>query len=151
MHQIETDRCRLPWYVLAAFVGLAIACAAAIYIAVEDKQSNLSRINEGRALALNVICAYGSAISEAGREVIAGSAREPLTPREKLFERNLQRLGYPPLGQRRQAARLGGAAYVENINRRVEERTGIEGLVIRKGPRAGSLNCDKLQRAAEIK
>lgn len=128
-------------------MGSVLSNALALQAASQAQRD----VAEGRAVALEVICTYGSAIGEAGRAVISASAREPRTEREKRFEANLQRLGYPPLEQRRQAAKLGGAAYVEAINRRVEKETRIDDLVIEKGPRAGSLDCERLKEAAQIK
>lgn len=124
-----------------------------------NTQQRLERVDreqiEGRRAATEVICAFGGAISEAGRGVILASAPPPevvakWTPRQRRFERNLVQLGYPPLSERRVAAKIGGAAYVENIARQVEDATGVRGLVIEKGPDAGKLSCEKLREAAAI-
>ena len=140
--------------VLAALSSLTSAYALRLSTQTQHDQreaqmENNRRINEGRAIALNVICAYGGAISEAGRTVISGGGISG-SPGNDRLEGFLRELGFPPAAKRKKLARAAGAAYVQNINRRVEEHTGIIGLVIEEGPRAGSLDCDRLAAAAAV-
>lgn len=84
------------------------------------------RINEGRKVSHSAVCAFGGAIAEAGRSILDDEATAGRRPRG------------------------AGQAYIDNIARRVELQTGIRGLVVQSGARAGTLDCDRLQRAAKI-
>lgn len=110
-----------------------------------DRQTG--QINEGRKVSSDAVCAFGSALAEAGRAVFDAAAAPPKDARARRFERELERIGYPPRDQRQG----GGQAYVDNIALRVATQTGIKGLVVKTGPNAGQLNCDRLQQAAKIR
>ncbi len=142
----RTGKTPLPRRVLFAFVVLACANAIAIAGVVEA----LDRTNEGRAVAAGIVCAFGSAIAEQGRGVINQSAMAPKTAQQRRFIRNLERMGYPSLDERVEAAKLGAQAYVDGIAAKVEQQTGITGLVIKRGEKAGTLDCGRLVHVSGI-
>lgn len=131
-------------YVLAC--GLA---AFAGFLSAELREVQRQQI-EGRRLGSGVTCAFGGAIANAGRQVLM-SAPEPQTPDQKRFEAFLVRNGYPPFAERQAAAKVAGRLYVASIAAEVEKQTGLRSVVVKKGPRAGTLDCDRLQRVTAIK
>lgn len=128
---------RVEWVWQNGVPFIAIVLAA---IAVRGNTSDIQRQREGRRVAVDVTCATMSAVIDAGRATITGSSR--VSPK---FERNLQRLGYPPRKQRQAAAKAAAAAYAESIARTVEREAGVEGLV----QRDGTLNCARLRAATK--
>ncbi len=92
---------------------------------------------EGRDIARDFSCATTSAVIDAGIATIKGGGRT-ISPE---FERNLRRLGYPPLVQRQLQADLAAAAYARAVATRVQSATGRTDLVREDG----SLNCARLR------
>lgn len=91
----------------------------------------------GRQISTQTTCAATSAVIEAGRQtILAGGRRQP-----DRFERNLAKLGYPPLEARQKAAELAAQAYARAIASKVQEITGRTDLVQRNG----ALDCDHLK------
>lgn len=105
------------------------------------------KIQEGRQLGSKVTCAFGSALAEAGRASISMGIAPITTERQRRYEAFLVAHGRPTFEQRVAAAKIAGKAYVTAIAQRVEKQTGAKGLVIRKGPRAGTLNCKAVAAA----
>jgi hypothetical protein len=128
-------------------VGVVVAGYGA-YHATSRVGDNYNEVQAGRRLSLSIICAFGGAVAEAGREVISHSVPTPVTPEQKAQNRALIKLGFPSYKERQEAAKLGGQLYVQSLSNKVEERTGITGLVVKKGPNAGSLNCVRLRNVA---
>lgn len=105
-------------------------------------QTKVDRQREGRAIAINVMCGGISAVIEAGRATITGSSRS-FSPE---FERNLERLGYPPRKQRTQAANAAAKAYAAAIAKSVQEESGVKDLVRKDG----SLDCARLRKVTHV-
>lgn len=95
------------------------------------------RQQEGRAVAVNVVCGSTSAIIEAGRATITGGGG--VSPQ---LARNLERLGFPPKRVRDVAAKRAARLYAKSIADAVERESGVRGLVRPDG----SLDCFRLRR-----
>jgi hypothetical protein len=133
-------------------VGLIAVTAGGLFIAHQQRvlhrqQSALARsqvrqdvqqkqIQEGRKTALRVVCSATSAVIEAGRKVITGGSIAPGTT----FERNLRKLGYPPVEKRKADAKAAADSYANLIALRIARDTGVVGLVKQNG----SLDCTRL-------
>lgn len=101
-----------------------------------DQRHLLHEQKKGRRAAVDIMCAATSAVIDAGRATILGGAAS-LDPE---FAANLERLGYPPEPVRERQARKAAGLYARAISRRVEQSTGVEGVVRRNG----TLNCKRL-------
>lgn len=112
-----------------------------LLLMVHGVQSRVERQREGRAIAINVMCGGISSVIEAGRATITGSST--LSPE---FERNLERLGYPPERQRKAAARAAAKGYAASIAAAVQQESGVRGLVRKDG----SLNCERLRQVTHV-
>lgn len=133
---------------------LAISVTVLIAVTNADSASqqarNVARQNErvlreqirGRHFAVGATCAGVSAISEAGRSIIIGSATAP----ESTFTRNLEALGYPPRAVRLQQATEAGRKYVQSISTAIRRVVGPGANLVRPD---GTLNCDRLQVLAQ--
>lgn len=121
------------WYRDVILIALAVLW---VVLAIDLSATN-KHVQAGRRFAISVTCAVESAVGEAGREVIAGSAAPVGPPR---FLRNLERLGYrpPPLAVREHAA----SAYVASIALAIERQVGVRGRRLIRPD--GSLNCPVL-------
>lgn len=106
---------------LATILAVLLTLAFMGIAYLGDRQND--RINEGRKVSHRAVCAFGGAIAEAGRVILDTASGRPAG---------------------------AGQAYVDDIARRVEQQTGITGLIVKRGPKAGTLNCDRLQAAANI-
>jgi hypothetical protein len=124
-----------------AYLGFLLL-AAATALALLQAQRAIDRQEDGRRQTTNVFCAGLSAVAEAGRATIDGSAAG-LSPK---FTRNLERLGYPPRREREAAARAAAAAYTRAIGQAVERESGVTGLVRANG----SLDCARLRRVGAV-
>jgi hypothetical protein len=101
--------------------------------------NNVNSQAKGRHFTVGFTCAALSAISQEGREVIAGPQKLN-TP----FERNLERLGYPPVAVRRAQAQAAAQAYVRGISNRIQEQVGYKGSRLIRAD--GTIDCTKLQK-----
>lgn len=110
---------------------------------VADVQQGQRDVQEGRRFAVSVNCAATSAVIEAGRATITGGAAGVGGE----FERNLERLGYPPRKVRKRQAKQAGRAYAAAIARQVEKAAGVKGVVHRDG----TLDCPRLTRLARAR
>lgn len=111
--------------------------------AARDAARAVSKQAEGRRIAVQIICGATSGVIEAGRATITGQTSAAFSP---VFERNLERLGFPPKAQRESVARRQAVLYAKFIAKRVRDVADGRGRgIVRKD---GSLNCDRLQRAA---
>lgn len=99
---------------------------------------------EGRKAAVQIICGVSSAIIDAGRATITGNSAGLPTQ----FERNLERLGYPPRHVRRAQARELGRQYAQAIAERVQAvADGKAKGIVRKN---GTLNCTRLLEVSRV-
>jgi hypothetical protein len=125
----------------------------------------LARQQEGRKVAIEVLCGFASAVSDAGRKTIAGSVAFPgHTKRDAdrivldkhgriiglvsgRFGRFLEAHGYPLAPQRLTGSRRAAEAYTRNLSIAVAEETRVKGLV-----RAdGTLDCARLQKVSHAR
>lgn len=140
----------------AAFVGLALMSAAAIFMVSQkvDSQAVDARVaraearaakdlaasqRQGRQIAIGITCGATSAIIAAGRATITGGGNLPPE-----LERNLRRLGYPPRSVREASARRAAEAYSSSIANAIEKQSGVKGIVRSDG----SLDCDRVKVAS---
>jgi hypothetical protein len=114
-----------------------------VLLALHESSSAIQSNHEGRRAAVNVTCATLSAVIESGRETLqAGAAIGP--PR---FERELRRIGLPPLADRQRGADLAAARYSKGIATEVERQSGVKGLVLPDG----RLDCSRLRTLARTR
>jgi type II secretory pathway pseudopilin PulG len=113
----------------------------AIAAAQVRQREQQKQIQEGRKTALRVVCSATSAVIEAGRKVITGGAISQSTQ----FERNLRRLGYPPIEKRKADAAAAADSYANLISLRIARDTGVIGLVRPDG----TLDCTRLLSLAQ--
>jgi hypothetical protein len=114
-----------------------------VLISLSSFQSASDRQREGRKVAIQAICGFQNATIKAGRAQLLSSAAVG-SPR---FERNLERLGYPPRAVREVAAKKAADAYSQTIIRAVANSTNTTGLV----QKDGTLNCRALLGASQAK
>lgn len=141
---VERRRLRLRenWYRDLWLLLLTIVLVGLSLNASGDAGEALSkaeRQQEGRAVAVDVVCGGLSAVIESGRAAFTAGGQLP--PRLTDF---LERHGYPPAAVREAAARKAAVDYAEGIAKAVERESGLSGLVRRDG----SLNCQALRKAA---
>lgn len=127
------------------FIGYLLIVMVSVVSAGLSYKS-YAEVQDGRRVSSDAVCAFGSALAEAGRAILDASAAPPKDARARRFERELERLGYPPRKLRQGA----GQAYIDSIATRVAAQTGVKGLVVKTGPTAGRLDCAKLRKAANI-
>ena len=115
-----------------------------------DREDQVNRIDQavqqvqgGRRAALRVSCATTSAVIEAGRRTLTAQVGTRVTE----FERKLIELGYPPRRVRDRQARAAARAYGEFIATRIEEATGVRGLVRKDG----GLDCTRFAAVANAR
>jgi hypothetical protein len=96
----------------------------------------------GRHFAVGFTCAVQSAIAEGGRDVILGQTSRPVTR----FERELEKLGYPPRAQRHKAAEQAAREYVQHISARVKAQVGANARNLIRPD--GTIDCTRLQELA---
>lgn len=115
--------------VLYAFAVALSVISASLY---DELNEQGKQQREGRRLGVTVTCAFGGALAEAGRNVLTRYARNDAE---------------------RQAGVKAGRLYTDDIAAAVvrellktQPPVRIRGLVIRKGPRAGTLDCERLVR-----
>lgn len=106
----------------------------------QDTYRNQQDQRTGRRVAVGATCAAVSGVIEAGRATIASG----VIIKPKLFERNLERLGLPPVDVRRDSAEDAAVAYSRAIAIRVAQATHNSSLVRKNG----TLDCRRLQVAA---
>jgi hypothetical protein len=125
----------------------------------------LARQQEGRKVAIEVLCGFASAVSDAGRKTIAGSVALPgRTKRDAdrivldkhgrvigvvsgRFARFLEAHGYPLAPQRFTGSRRAAEAYTRNLSTAVAAETHATGLVRPDG----TLDCARLQKVSHAK
>lgn len=136
---------RENWY---RDVVLIVVCAMLFFgwrgqqNVIDDIKVVQQEQREGRRAAVDVVCAATSAVIDAGRATIIGGA-EDLDPE---FARNLERLGYPPRDVRRDQAQQAAQAYAAAIAKKVEDATGVTGIVRRNG----TLDCVRLAELSKV-
>lgn len=131
LRKARTEARVLYAVVLALFIAGAFAVGELRSIA--DSNRNLIRDGIKADLAR---CAVTSAVIDSGRAIIESGAET--LPKE--FEKNLVKLGFPPMDVRLKRARESADAYSDSIQKRVREVTG-EPLAVLKN---GKLDCAKL-------
>lgn len=129
---------RVVYAVVAIALIVIVGVSVGWYVVGRESTQRATDIQESRKIATGVMCAFGSALADAGRATISGGDIQP-----PVFARNLERLGLPPKSVRVAGAKTAGAAYVTAIVAAVEQQTGIKGFVRKDG----TLDCAKLQRA----
>lgn len=124
-----------------ASAAAALAAIAALVFALSAQQSQIDQQREGRRFAVAAICAFDSAVGQAGYDTIVQSqlAESPLT-------RFLEHHGYPPLSVRRAQAVAQGRAYVRQLTRRELALAGVTGKQLVRAD--GSLDCARLTQLA---
>jgi hypothetical protein len=126
--------------------AVAVAVWATVHVVHDDAQ--IARLTEaqrtGRRLALGVTCAFGSAISEAGRRTIGNAM--PLPPG---VEALLEAHGFPSFGERRAQAQIASNEYVAAISAAVERQVGRKGDGLVRPD--GTLDCMRLQVVARAR
>lgn len=136
---------RENWYRdvwMCGLTGLMLYVAIALTGIVSDVEDAQQRIQSGRKFSVEVICTATSAVIDAGRETIIGGAAGVGGE----FAKNLEALGYPPRKVREDQADKAAEAYANAISRRVEQRTGVRGVVRDDG----TLNCERLNELARV-
>lgn len=118
---------------VVALVGLT----AAVALALNAKQAADQR--EGRALAIDALCAATSGVINAGRATLT---EQRLPPR---LERHLMRYGYPSREVRQAAAEESARRYGRMIASTVERQANIKAHIAKPD---GTLDCSLLKRAA---
>ena len=117
---------RSVWLViLTVFVGVGLV----------QNGHRVDDIQVSRRQGAGVTCAVANAVILAGRETIRGQVGKP----ETQFERNLEKLGYPPKKVRDQQAIAAAEGYAQLIAKNVAraQRQGAADLVRRDG----TLDC----------
>lgn len=116
--------------VLYAFAVALSVLSASLY---DELTQQGEQQREGRRLGVTVTCAFGGALAEAGRNVLTRYARNDAEV---------------------EAGRKAGKLYTDDIAAAVEREliktqppVRIRHLVIEEGPRAGTLDCDRLVRS----
>lgn len=123
-----------------------ILVTGAVLVALILMTQTIGDQKEGRRFAVDVMCGAVNAVIEGGRATITGG-QEVGSPE---FVKNLEALGFPPKKVREKQANEAAAKYAEFIARRVEEESGVSGVVVEEdGPKKGTLDCDKLTRLAK--
>jgi hypothetical protein len=120
---------------------VAIALAVLFVVQAVLGWETFKLLNEpvkGRRFALGLSCAVESAVGKAGHDVILAGAAG-IGGR---FERNLERLGYPPARVRLEQARSQAAVYVSAITNAVQGEVGGKGAKLIRPD--GSLDCQRL-------
>jgi hypothetical protein len=115
-----------------------------VAIALNSIVSEQDRQQEGRQVAIRVLCGAQQGVIDGGRAQILGSA-QIAPPR---FERNLILLGMADLEKRQQAARRGAVMYALAISRSIEAVAHQHGLIDSK---TGRLLCARLVDRARAK
>lgn len=127
------DRLEAVWYWwrilgrdLVLFVSLGLALMA------------VTSLQEGRRRAIKINCGISQAIIDAGRNIITGSSGGTSQPSE--FEKNLEKLGYPPPEVRKRQAQQAARLYAIQIAKAVERESGVKNLVSPEG----NIDCEKI-------
>jgi hypothetical protein len=131
----------------------------------DSNAETLQRQQEGRKVAIEVLCGFASAVSDAGRKTIAGSVALPgQTKRDAdrivldkhgrvigvvsgRFARFLEAHGYPLAPQRLTGSKRAAEAYTRNLSNAVAEETHVKGLV----KPDGTLDCARLQKVSRAR
>ena len=124
----------------ASFVVLVVVGVLCNAVAIRVAVHAADQQREGRKIAVATTCAAISAVVDAGRNTLKAGGKAQPQP----FERNLLKLGYPSLEQRRAGTELAAATYARSISSEVARVTGRKDLVNRDG----SLNCGRLRQEA---
>lgn len=128
----------VPWgiYVFTVLlIGVAVAVGVRIGVNVaidaHDAKTVAVRQQEGRAIAVDVLCGFSNGVSDGGRRALAGRLRG-MSPRR----------GVPAEAQ---------ADYVAIITQRLIDQAGVKAadVLIPNGPNAGLIDCGRLRRAAK--
>lgn len=134
------------WLAVVAGVLGAIAAVAIVLLfakvgtAADRANQAIERIDEGRRVGILASCAATSAVIDAGRAVITGGS-SGVPPQLAQF---LEQHGYPPKGVREKQAQQAARDYGRAIARRVEDASGVRGLVEPNG----RLDCRRLASVA---
>lgn len=112
-----------------------------VAVALINSSEAINQQKEGRRAGLDVTCALGSGVIEAGRATISSGAASNKDPHMRRFLKELEKLGYPPRRVRERQAKLAAEAYARQIARVVERASGVKGIVRQNG----KLDCEKLR------
>ena len=142
---INTMYRRLTRQITAALTVLAIILTGLGVEAVRltrHQNQTVAEVQADHRLSLQVTCAALSAISQAGRAVIAHGT-QAVSPAQ---ERALRHLGFPPAAVRARQGQRAADAYVTAISAAVDARVGRkgDGLVAPNG----TIRCRRLERLA---
>jgi hypothetical protein len=130
---------RENWY---RDVWLVIISSAVLWASVSTYQNQVNQ-RVGRRVAVGATCAALSGVIEAGRATISSG----VIIKPQRFERNLEKLGLPPIRIRKHSAEDAAFAYGRAIAIRVAQATHNKSLVRSDG----TLDCHLLQVAARTR
>jgi hypothetical protein len=127
------------WQNLVPLIAIGVAFYAVL--GVESKQT---RVNEGRAVSVDVICGYSNGLATA----VGGAFRSPFlgsqTAQQRRYQRNLEKLGGPSYKERRLAAEKAARVFAAELSRSVAAEAGVViAEVVRDD---GTLDCDAMRR-----
>jgi hypothetical protein len=156
LEEMQTMNSRYENFTRRALVAqglVAAACIGALAIGSVTLHRTAQLAEQqraGRAVAIDALCALGSAVVDAGRQTLAGPpAKKGELPPDPVgpprFVHALERLGFPPRAVRDRAARQAARAYGASIAHRVERATQVKGLTRPDG----TLNCARLRAASK--
>jgi hypothetical protein len=115
-------------------------------VILSSRQSDtLVRVQHSRTEATAVTCAVLGAVTDAGRQVIKGSAHMP----ETAFTRFLEAHGYPPRAVREAQAQAAGEHYAQAISERVSAAIGPK-RAARIVETNGTIDCTAFARLVSI-
>lgn len=136
-------------------IGMAVICLCCLVVAIVVSYAALSNsrelrlIREGREDAVAAFCQVDRVIIQQGKDLLSASYLLPgdrPRPDGSVFRgpvtRFLERIGFPPIQQRKRAAQAAARNYEDRIADAVRGAAGV-----RAGP-GGGLNCAALQRKA---
>jgi hypothetical protein len=127
----------VPWgiYVFTVLlIGIAVAIGVRVGVEVaidaHDAKTAATRQQEGRAVAVDVLCGFSNGVADAGRRALAGQLQGQRGP------------GLPIEAQQ---------DYVTTVNRRVIDQAGVRAadVLIGSGPNAGLIDCRRLRLTAK--
>jgi hypothetical protein len=151
--------------IAVALSGLSVVLALSNRSTLTEQQQIAEFQQEGRKVAIEVLCGFGSAVSEAGRKTIAGSIALPgrtrrdadrvvLDKRGRVigvvsgrFARFLESHGYPVAPQRVSGSKRAADEYARAVSNAVARQTGAKGLV----KPDGTLDCARLQKVSHTR
>jgi hypothetical protein len=157
-HERKLTLIALMFAVTVALSGLSVVLAL-------KNNSALTAQHEGRKVATEAFCSFGSAVSDAGRKTIAAGVALPgqtkldadrivLDKHGRVigvvsgrFARFLEAHGYPLAPQRVAGSQRAAEAYARNVSDAVAKETGVKGLV----KADGTLDCARLQNVSHAK